>query len=149
MADEHSAGAVVVRTSPKRRYLLLKYRGGHWGHVKGHVEEGEDLRETVRREAEEETGIEDLRFVDGFREAMTYTFQRGDTPVNKRVDMFLAVTDTEDVAVHAPQEHTDIGWFEYEEALETVTFGEAREVLEAAHAHLDEAEQASLDRFER
>jgi 8-oxo-dGTP pyrophosphatase MutT (NUDIX family) len=145
--DEHSAGAVVARLDP-RRYLLLQYRGGHWGHVKGHVEEAESLRETVVREAEEETGLDDLSFIDGFREAMTYTFHRGDEPVEKRVDVFLTVTEESDVEVLAPQEHTDIGWFSYEEALEQVTFDEAREVLEAAHEHLDEVQQASLERFE-
>lgn len=148
MADEHSAGAVVARIAPERCYLLLRYRGGHWGHMKGHVEEGEDLRETVRREAEEETGLTDLTFVDGFQDAMTYTFHRHGDPVEKRVDMFLAVTDEQEVEVGAPQEHTDIGWFSYEAALEQVTFDEAKGVLEAAHEHLDETEQASLERFE-
>lgn len=148
MADEHSAGAIVARLSPERRYLLLRYRGGHWGHVKGHVEAGEELEETVRREAQEETGLTELTFVDGFREAMTYTFQRGGDPVHKRVDMFLAVTDEEEIEVGAPDEHTDIGWFSYDIALDQVTFDEARDVLEAAHEHLDEAGQASLERFE-
>lgn len=147
MREEHSAGAVVARTEPERRYLLLKYKGGHWGHVKGHVEEGEDLRETIEREAQEETGIDDLTFVDGFHETIEYTFKRGSETVHKRVDFHLTLTEQTEVEVAAPEEHTDVGWFSPDEARERITFEDALEVLEAAEAHLDQAKQSSLDRF--
>lgn len=147
MRTEHSAGAVIARLEPERCYLLLKYKGGYWGHVKGHIEEGERLEETIRREAEEETGLTDLRFVDGFEEEIRYVFRRGADTVKKRVDFRLALTDEADVEVAAPEEHTDIGWFSYEEARERITFDDARRVLDAAKARLDERRQASLDGF--
>lgn len=147
MREEHSAGAVVATSGTDRRYLLLEYKGGHWGHVKGHVEEGESLEETIRREAEEETGLTELCFVDGFEETVRYTFHRGSGRVRKRVDFRLATTEQTDVEVAEPEEHTDVGWFAYEAAREKSTYEEARSVLEAAQQHLEERKQASLDRF--
>ncbi len=148
MREERSAGAVVARLTPDPVYLLLKYRGGHWGHVKGHVEEGESLRETVLRELEEETGVSEAGFVEGFQEGISYTFRRGGDVVDKRVDFFLALTPERDVRVGAPEEHTEVGWFGLEEALDRVTFEDSRDVLVAAHERLEEEGQARLDRFE-
>ena len=67
--QEHSAGAVIFRNEPgKKLYLLLHYESGHWDFAKGHVEKGETIEQTIGRECEEETGIRDLEFIDGFSE---------------------------------------------------------------------------------
>lgn len=148
MREEHSAGAVVAhRADDGWRFLLLEYQGGHWSHVKGHIEEGETLEETIRREAEEETGLTDLTFVDGFAEQIVYVFRRGADTVHKEVAFRLAVTEETDVEVGSPDEHTGIGWFPYDEARERITFDDARDLLEAARERLEASEQASLDRF--
>lgn len=149
MREEHSAGAVVARHAEDGwRYLLLEYRGGHWGHVKGHIEQGESIEETIRREATEETGLRKLSFVDGFEEEIAYVFRRGADTVHKTVVFRLATTDEREVEVAAPEEHTDVDWFTYDEARDRITFDDARGVLEAAHAHLTTGEQASLDAFD-
>lgn len=149
MVDERSVGAVIFRETDEgqRVYLLLHYQGGHWGHVKGHVEPDESREETLRREVEEETGITDLELVDGFHETVSYTFRRQGELVDKRVEFLLARTETEDVEVTAPDEHQGLGWFSYDQAMEQLTFDEPRRVLEAAHATLDQAKQTGLDRF--
>lgn len=148
MPDERSVGAVIFReTEDERAYLLLHYQGGHWGHVKGHVEPNESREETLRREAEEEAALTDLELVDGFHETVTYTFRRKGKLVDKQVDFLLARTRTEDVRVTAPDEHQDLDWFRYEAALEQLTFPEPRQVLKKAHRFLDEAADTGLDRF--
>jgi bis(5'-nucleosidyl)-tetraphosphatase len=73
IAFEKSAGAVVFRKTDKGiKYLLLKYRNGHWDFPKGHIENGETEEETMRREVREETGIDDLKIVPGFIENFRY-----------------------------------------------------------------------------
>ena len=58
---EVSVGGAIFRETPQGRlYLLLQYPSGHYDFAKGHVEEGETEEETLRRETEEETGINDL-----------------------------------------------------------------------------------------
>lgn len=144
MPDERSAGAVVYRPGDERRYLVLRYRNGHWGFVKGHVEAGESIEDTVRREAEEETGLDDLELHGDFRDHVTYTFQRGDDVVEKRVDFLLARTSTEEVEVGSPQEHTDVAWVTYDDALERLTFEDMRDLLREADERAEGA-QSSLD----
>lgn len=146
MPTERSVGAVVFRESPEgRRYLLLHYRAGHWGLVKGHVEANEAREATLRREAEEEAGLVDLELVPGFLETVSYTFRRGGQRVDKQVTFLLARTRTAEVEVTAPDEHQGIGWFTEEEARERLTFEEPRRVLEAAIEHLAAVEEGGLD----
>ena len=85
MSSEKSCGAVVFRQNQDRKYLLLHYEGGHWDFVKGHVERGETEKETVLRETEEEAGITDAKFVEGFRHRISYYYRRAGRTVYKEV----------------------------------------------------------------
>lgn len=137
MPDERSAGAVVFRiVDGEPRYLLLKYRSGHWGFVKGHIEEDESIEETVHREAEEETGIEDLEFDEDFHDHVIYHFQRSGSTVRKRVDFLLASTATEEIELGSPQEHVDMAWVSYDEAEDKLTFDDMQQLLTDAHEHV-------------
>ena len=53
---------VVVCNKEKDRVLLVQSKGYKWGFAKGHVEEGEKVRETAIRELLEETGIRATQF---------------------------------------------------------------------------------------
>jgi len=138
LQEERSAGAVIYKKEGSgRRFLLLNYPSGHWDFVKGKMEEGETERQTAAREAEEETGIVDLRFVDGFRQTIEYGFQYGGVPVRKQVVFFLAETGTSDVTLS--HEHLGYAWMGFEDALRRVTFDNARSVLTNAGNHLPRA----------
>jgi len=65
---EKSIGAVVFRREGERiKFLLLRYRGGHWGFIKGKIDKADKAdEETLRREAQEETGITELKIIPGF-----------------------------------------------------------------------------------
>jgi bis(5'-nucleosidyl)-tetraphosphatase len=129
--DEKSCGVLVFReTSKGRFYLLLHYPNGHWDFAKGHVEEGEEEHETAHRELLEETGIGDLIFVDGFREEMSYKHNLNNKLSHKQVIFFLGKTDLEDI--HLSHEHHDSLWLPYEEALEKLTYENAKEMLKKA-----------------
>lgn len=76
MPKETSAGAVIFRREGNQTYyLLLHYQSGHWDFPKGHIEEGENEITTVKREAEEETGLKDLQIIEGFKEHIKYFFK--------------------------------------------------------------------------
>tara|TARA_Y100001936_G_C16043801_1_gene653317 strand:+ start:1111 stop:1683 length:573 start_codon:yes stop_codon:yes gene_type:complete len=56
--DEYSAGGVVVRWMEDAvHFLLILDPYGKWGLPKGHIESGENNRETAVREVIEETGL--------------------------------------------------------------------------------------------
>jgi bis(5'-nucleosidyl)-tetraphosphatase len=106
MPVEHSAGAIVFRREKRRLlYLLLHYEEGHWGSAKGHIEKGETIEETARREIREESGLTDLRFCPGFKETNKYFFAAGGQRIFKTVVFLLAETRTEKVTLSF--EHTD------------------------------------------
>ncbi|MBC7114494.1 MAG: NUDIX domain-containing protein [Archaeoglobi archaeon] len=135
MRYERSAGAVIFRRNEGRvRYLLLHYPAGHWDFVKGNIEKGESEVETVRRETEEETGISRIKIFEGFREEISYKYRRDNELIHKEVVFYLAETDEEEVSLS--YEHTGFKWLSYEDAMKTLTYENAREVLRKARALL-------------
>ena len=135
MVREISAGAVIFRmVNNEPIYLLLHYGSGHWDFVKGHIEKGETEIQTVVRETKEETGIDDLKFVEGFRERIKYFFRRGKEIVYKEVVFYLAETKKEKVTLS--YEHIGYIWLPFKEAINQLTFENARSVLRKAHKYL-------------
>jgi 8-oxo-dGTP pyrophosphatase MutT (NUDIX family) len=96
------------------------------------VERGEEERATAMRETREETGIDDLVFVSGFRERIEYVYRRGGKLMHKEVIFFLARTRTE--TVELSKEHIGFEWLAYEDALAKLTFDNAKNVLRKAYA---------------
>jgi bis(5'-nucleosidyl)-tetraphosphatase len=157
MPREKSAGAVIFRKENNEiYYLLLHYEsgparnatqsdaGGHWDFPKGKIEKGEKEEETVKREVKEETGIKDVKIVEGFKEWIKY-FYRNTYGLNedekkkvpwtfKIVNFYLAETETEEVKISF--EHTGYKWLPYKRAFEQLTYKNAKEVLKKAHHYL-------------
>lgn len=143
MPVEKSAGAVVFRKEDgKIYYLLLHYPSGishrtkkdYWDFPKGHVEKGEKLEQTAKREIEEETGLKDIKFVEGFKETIKYFFKWEGKNVLKFVTFFLAETKEKEVKVSF--EHLGYVWLPFEEAMKKLTFDNAKEVLKKANDFL-------------
>jgi len=141
MLFEKSAGAVIFRRDDgKIKYLLLHYyyAGDYWDFSKGNIEKGEDEIEAAAREIKEETGIEDLKFAEDFRQKIHYFYRWKGEPhkgelVSKDVIFFLAETDTKDVKIS--HEHAGFEWVEFEEARKRLK-EQSRKVLERAHKFL-------------
>ncbi|MGA7370551.1 MAG: NUDIX domain-containing protein [Nitrososphaeraceae archaeon] len=129
MVKEHSAGAVLYGyfANDERRFLLLHYTSGHWDFPKGNVETGETEVEAVIREIFEETGITDLRFVEGFIQPIFYNYRREGKLVHKKVSYYLAQTLSRNIKLS--NEHQDFLWANYPSALTTLTYNSARDIL--------------------
>jgi len=122
---------VVVLTNTEPKYLLLQYDAGHWDFVKGNVELNESEKDTVIRELQEETGLVDAGFLEGFREKIEYFYRRQGTTIHKEVIFFLIETHTETVTLSF--EHLGYAWLNYQHAMERLTFKNAKDVLQKAH----------------
>lgn len=141
MPVEKSAGAIIFRKEGgKIYYLLLHYPTGsrtskdYWDFPKGHIEKGEEETETVKREVEEETGLKKIEFVEGFKEWIKYFFKDQGKTVFKIVTFYLI--ETKEKNINISFEHIGYQWLPYEQALDQVTFKNAKEILKKAHNFL-------------
>ena len=133
---EHSAGIVIFRESKgNREYLVLHYPGGHFDFPKGHLEHGETEKMAAVRELEEETGINKITWIEGYKHRIEYEFKRRGVPTPKDVIFFLAKTNQKKITIS--HEHQDSMWLPYDEAYELLTFDNAKNLLEKAEKHLN------------
>lgn len=141
MPKEISAGAIIFRRNKKIKYLLLHYPSGrkgakfsYWDFPKGHIEKKESPKDTAKREVFEETGIEDLKFLEGFKQTIKYFFKDKQKTIFKIVIFLLAETKTKKVKISF--EHIGYGWFSYQEALKKLNFKNSKELLKKADIFL-------------
>ena len=128
MAREHSAGTLIYRSG---KWLLLHYPQGHWDFPKGHIEPGESPEKAALRELKEETGLVG-KIVPGFREVITYHFQKKGHSVEKEVTFFLATVSEDRIVLS--REHKGSVWLPASDAVKKLTFRNARELLKKALA---------------
>lgn len=140
MQKEKSAGTVVFRKEKDKLLFLLLYKKPQkqykesWDFPKGWPEEAESEQETAARETKEETGIKKLTFNSNFREKVIYFYKRNGKLTFKEVIFFLAETKQKQVKLSF--EHADYKWFEYEEALERLTFKTSKKVFKKIKNYL-------------
>ena len=131
MLEERSAGVILFNKSKDIQFLILKYPSGHWDFVKGNIEEGENEKETVKRELFEETGIDNLKIHQGFNKKVEYHYYKKNNKVHKIVSYYLAETNQKEVKLSF--EHLDYKWSDYESLMKLITFDNSRKILENAN----------------
>ena len=133
------AGAYALVTCKEHIVLVEAGQGPYKGMCNlpgGGIEFGESPKETLRRELEEETGITNYEFSKGYQESMYYEFNRGKKErVKKTVVYFLAQAMGNDVKIS--HEHKNFIWLPFKEAVEKLTFENARDLLRKSEAHLN------------
>ena len=136
MKDEKSAGIIVFRKEKDEIfYLILHYDSGHWDFPKGHIEKDENDIKAATRELEEETGIREIKIVEGFREIISYYFKdKNNNLIHKYVMFFLAETNEKKVKLSV--EHKGFIWLPFKNAHERVTYKNAEELLKKADSFL-------------
>ena len=128
LRKEKSCGCVVIENE---KVLLIKQTKGHWGLPKGHVEEGETEHETAIREVKEETNY-DVEIVNEKRFVERYVI---DNKIDKEVVYFIA-KKVGGEAEKQEAEVTDIKWCSFDEAIETVTFDNLKQLLKNVYKEI-------------
>lgn len=136
MYDEISVGAVlhIVDENFEIKYLILNYSYGHWDFPKGNIESGETEIETIKREVMEETAIDEIKLIEGFRQQISYRYRKKSKIVNKTVIYHLAETRTNKVVLSF--EHINFAWLDFNLALEKLSFDNSKKVLRNANEFL-------------
>ena len=129
---ETSAGGVVYRIAEGRPlFLLIRDSYDNWGFPKGHVEQGERAESAAAREVLEETGLADLE-VRGAIETIDWYFRFRGRLIHKVCHFYLMETSHEETSPQRAEGITACRWVPYEEAVEAVSYANARTVLRRA-----------------
>jgi 8-oxo-dGTP pyrophosphatase MutT (NUDIX family) len=129
---ETSSGGVVYRVHDGVvEFLLIKDPYDNWGLPKGHLESGETPVDAAVREVAEETGLSDLTVIAQLPTIDWYFKDRGRL-VHKFCHFFLLECAGGDATPQLEEGISECAWKSIDEALVTVTYANAREVLRAA-----------------
>lgn len=131
MKKEKSCGCIILNN--KNQILLILQNAGHWGLPKGHVEEGETEEQTAIREVKEETNI-DIIINNKYRYTTSYSPKEN---VMKEVVYFLAQNIDEDKKPQL-EEVSEVKWFTLEEAMNTITYENSKEILNKLKKDIEE-----------
>jgi len=137
MKQLYSAGIITyIMEHGKILYLILQYGAGHWDFPKGKIEEGETKQEAALRELMEETGLT-AEVDDGFEESFQYIFTDYDKKLAQKIVYFFVGRATSKV-VKLSDEHIDYKWLPYKDALEQLTYDNAKELLKKSDKYIQE-----------
>lgn len=141
---ERSAGGVVVRRIDGDVHALLIRDPYHnWGLPKGHVEEGEGAAEAALREVTEETGLADL-VLGPELDTIDWYFRLQGRLVHKFCSFYLMGSPDGETVPEVEEGITECVWLPVGEALDTITYDNARAVLARAQSLLESSDDDSL-----
>jgi len=140
MDRENTIGFVTFKMEGQQiKYLMLHHEGHYWNFPKGRQIAGEDNLTTAKRELAEETGITDIKIIDGFCHEYDYDF---DTSIHdgvkekvcKHAIFFLGQINDQQIRIS--DERIDFGWFDFQTALTRAFFQEGQDLLKKANEFL-------------
>ncbi len=128
-----SAGGVVIRNSPSKQILLIKfYDGSGLSFPKGHIEKDESIEEAAIREVKEETGIKNIKVLNKLGIVTRPGVEMDGAKVIKDIHLYLMNTKDE---LHSKSDE-DWGWFDIDEAIDNMSFPQEKEFLNKIRSKL-------------
>jgi 8-oxo-dGTP pyrophosphatase MutT (NUDIX family) len=144
--QELSAGVIPYRKNGDRGLLYLVLHSAtvrnpraKWEFPKGGIEPGETAKQTAAREFQEETGLHQWAFREGFEQKLSYTYIRRGRKVVKTVTYYI-VEVFEDTPLTRSPEHVEdpFGqwhhWGSFEEISRLLYHAKIRQVFTEADA---------------
>lgn len=130
---EVSAGGIVYRRPgiETPRFLLIRDSYDNWGFPKGHLEDGESPADAARRETGEETGLDRL-VLQGPIRVIDWHFRFRGRHIHKYCHFFLFESPNGEPCPQLDEGITDCQWRDLDEALELLSYDNARGVLKRA-----------------
>jgi 8-oxo-dGTP pyrophosphatase MutT (NUDIX family) len=129
---EVSAGGIVYRRFPEGfRFLLVKDPYKNWGFPKGHLEDEETPAEAALRETREEAGLENIEMAGPIR-IIDWHFRFRGKAIHKFCHFFLMESKHGDPKPQLDEGITDYVWLPLEQALEKLSYDNARGALRRA-----------------
>ncbi|MBL8122373.1 NUDIX domain-containing protein [Candidatus Saccharibacteria bacterium] len=124
VVHETTSGGIVFRRSPKEggvEILLIKDAKNRWTIPKGHVEEGEEPKETAEREIREETGLQDMHVMQWLGK-VNFRYRRNRTLVLMTMHIYLVEGQGNTNRLHPEDWLSDIKWLPATEAVDAIAY---------------------------
>jgi len=137
--EERSAGGVVFRiVDGQALFLLIRDSYRNWGFPKGHLEQGEAPDRAALREVEEETGLASLS-MRGEIETIDWYFRFRGRLIHKYCHFFLIESSSSETSPQRDEGITACRWASLEDAVELISYANARSVLRRGAAMMTNA----------
>ena len=142
--EERSAGGVVFRiVDGQALFLLIRDSYRNWGFPKGHLEQGEAPDRAALREVEEETGLASLS-MRGEIETIDWYFRFRGRLIHKYCHFFLIESSSSETSPQREEGITACQWASLEDAVELISYANARSVLRLGAAMMTSRASAAL-----
>jgi 8-oxo-dGTP pyrophosphatase MutT (NUDIX family) len=133
--ERSSGGVVFRRVESELAFLLIRDPYENWGLPKGHIEPRESPADAALREVAEETGLLPLSLCAELP-TIDWFFRDHGRLVHKFCHFYLLESAAGEPVPQADEGITQCIWCSFEQALDMLTYDNAREVLVAAGREL-------------
>ena len=124
VVHETTSGGVIFRRSAKNgelEILLIKDAKNRWTIPKGHVEEGEEPKDTAEREIREETGLQEMQVRDWLGK-VNFRYRRNHTLVLMTMHIYLVQAQGQTDRLHPEDWLSDIQWLTATQAVDSIAY---------------------------
>jgi 8-oxo-dGTP pyrophosphatase MutT (NUDIX family) len=135
--EKSSGGVVYRREQTGLAFLLIRDPYKNWGLPKGHIEGDESACDAALREVFEETGLDVLEVIDELP-TIDWYYRDGGRLIHKFCHFYLLECERGEPVPQLEEGITACLWYSFTEAMKTLTYDNAREVLRAAGERLGE-----------
>lgn len=127
---ETTAGGIVWRRNKEGgiEILLLQDVKGRWSIPKGHIEEGENPKQTAEREIQEETSLKKMRIMNWLGKT-SFRYRRQNSLVLMTTQIYLveALGDTDDI--QKEEIYKSLEWLPASKAVELIEYDDIGKLI--------------------